>query len=116
MFVRDHIKIASKIIFSLAFLGFISCVVHIVPQLSHSNSTTSHNDGSNQVACVDHEVSISGHRDQNSLDITTIALAPTCALNFNIAFSTDETPIVIDVSKSPPDKIALYIKHNTLLL
>lgn len=111
---QKSIKLVSKVIFSLAFLSFFACVFHVVPQVSHHASDTKE---SGKVACVDHEVSISGHRDQYSLDFTTIALIPLSGFDFDIIFNNDQTSTIeFDISKSPPDKIALYIKHNILLI
>lgn len=112
MWVKS-IKFISQIVFSLTFLSFFACVFHVVPQVSHHTSNTNESD---KVACIDHEVSISGHRDQYSLDITTIAIIASNSFDFKLSFDTHQNFIDVDVSKSPPEKIALYIKHNTLLI
>lgn len=110
---QKSIKLLSKVIFSLAFLSFFACVFHVVPQVSDHASDTKESD---KVACIDHEVSISGHRDQYSLNLTTIAFITSSSFDFKLFFDTHQNFIDVDVSKSPPDKIALYIKHNTFLI
>jgi hypothetical protein len=92
-------------------LSFFACVFHVTPDLSHANAN-SHE----KVACVDHQILICNHRDQQGLDVIAFDFIPSTSLNFNIDFSPTVNEILIYDSDSPPDKIALYIKHNTLIL
>ena len=108
---QKSLKFSAKVVFGLAMLSFFACVFHVTPDLSHAKV-----DSHEKVACVDHQISISNHRDQHNLDFVALDFIPVPSLNFNIDFLPTVDQLPIYESDSPPDKIALYIKHNTLIL
>lgn len=109
--LKKSLKFKTQVVFSLAMLSFFACVFHVTPDLSHANA-----DSHEKVACVDHQISISIHRDQHGLDFVAFDFIPVIPVNFNIDFLPTPNQLPTYDSDSPPVKIALYIKYNTLIL
>jgi hypothetical protein len=103
-----------KILPVFVLLGFFACVVHIVPQSNHIvNSRADH--GTTQVACVDHQVSLSSSQKDHS-NLFQIAILPNTNIvpelfSSNLSVYTPDTYLY-----APPNKTALYIKNNTFLI
>ncbi len=98
----------------LVLLGFLACVVHIVPQVDHAvDSQTEHN--TTQVACVDHQVSVSSsHKDHS--DSIQVAILPQTSIQPVFASNVEFIYSSWNKLYSPPNKTALYIKNNTFLI
>jgi hypothetical protein len=111
MFTKNlKLKKLTTLVFSFALLGFFACVFHITPNLDHHN-----NDNSTKIACVDHQISISSHKD-HTLDLAFIDVPPLNLSVILLPLLEGERTGNLKSFDSPPDKIALYIKHETLLL
>ncbi len=103
-----------KLIPILVLLGFFACAVHIVPQSGHGTTPNAEHD-TNQVSCVDHQVTNSLSSRDNS-DLIQVAILPETSIqpvltsngNFTYPSWTNFYP--------PPNKTALYIKNNTFLI
>lgn len=108
--IKKYFAVTSMFI----LMGFFACVVHIVPQSHHVTDSHAEHD-TNQVACVDHQVSSSlSHRDRSdSIQIAILPqtnIQPTLVSNLGITYS-DWVKLY-----PPPNKTALYIKNNTFLI
>jgi len=103
-----------KLIPIFVLLGFFACVIHIVPQSGHGTTPNSEHD-TNQVSCVDHQVTNSlSHRDNS--DLIQIAILPETSIEPILISKGNLTYSSWSNLYPPPNKTTLYIKNNTFLI
>lgn len=104
------LKFTTKVVLGLAVLSFFTGVFYVTPVAAHIN------DSHYQMTCFDNKVLISNYRDQDSLDFSELDFKTFTHFNLNKVFLPTVKQLPGYNLNSPPNKVALYIKHKTLIL
>ncbi len=103
-----------KLVSIFVIVGFLACVVHIVPQSVHGTISNTEHD-TNQVSCIDHQVTnLLSHRDNSGL--IQVAILPETSIQPILTTNIDFTYSSWTRLYSPPNKTLIYIKNNTFLI
>ena len=103
--LRESLRFTTKVVLGLVMLSLFAYIFYVTPVDAHAS------DSNEITTCLDNKVSISNCSDQHALDFKTVT-----QLNFDLDLLPNINQLPVYNLNSPPNKIALYIQHKTLIL
>lgn len=107
---KESLRFTAKLVLGLAMLSLFAYIFYVTPVDAHAS------DNNEITTCLDNRVSISNYRDQHDLDFSALDFKTVTPLNFDLDLLPNINQLPVYNLNSPPNKIALYIQHNALIL
>ena len=107
---RESLRFTTKVVLGLVILSLFAYIFYVTPVDAHAS------DSNEITTCLDNRVSISNCRDQHALDFSALDFKTVTQLNFDLDLLPSINQLPVYNLNSPPNKIALYIQHKTLIL